>query len=252
MWLHRCLENVKACSGLGIGVNHSTVCSCWRRHIAHKRNHIAKELHKTANTHVLACANAEHRQNILANQTLADTHTHLILTQRAVLKILVHQPLIMLSGSLHKCVVHLSGLILVLSRNLRNLRHTALWFPLIHLHEQHVNKGVELRTLVDRELDRHHLAAVVILQALQAKLKVSLVRIKLVNNKNARLLHLLYLAELVLCTHFHTLSGVNKHKSSVCYAERCNHTTHKIIGARAINKVQLLSKPLHMQHSWEN
>ena len=155
----------------------------------------------------------------------------------------------MLSGSLHKSVVHFSGFILVLSWYLRNLRHTTLRFPFIHLHEQHINKGVELRALVNRELDRHHLAAVVILEALQAKLKIGLVTVKLVNHKYARLLHSLYLAELVLCANLHALSGVDEHESGICHAQRCYHTTHKIIGTRAINKVKFLSQPLHVQNS---
>ena len=100
-----------------------------RRHILHKGNNIAEELHHAADAHVLEGAHAEHREYGTVNEPLADTQTHLVLRQMLLLKELLHQRLVVFSRRLHELTMKLLGALALLFRNILDDGHTAIRAP---------------------------------------------------------------------------------------------------------------------------
>ena len=98
-------------------------------HLVNERNDIAKELHKSADTHALACTYAEYWEYRTCNKTLADTLTQFVFCQSLCLEVFLHQTLVILSGSLNKSSVKLHCLVLLLSRDFLDSRRTAFRSP---------------------------------------------------------------------------------------------------------------------------
>ena len=71
-------------------------------HLADERNHVAEELHQTAYTHVTTSADTEYGEDRTCHQALADTLTHLVLTEVLALEELLHQRIVTGSGSLYQ------------------------------------------------------------------------------------------------------------------------------------------------------
>ena len=80
------------------------------RHLIHKRNHIAEELHETANAHVLGGTHAEHREHAAGGETATDAQTQFVFGQCLCLEELFHQAFVVFGSSLHQCAVHFHGL----------------------------------------------------------------------------------------------------------------------------------------------
>ncbi len=140
MWLHTCLEEVNALRTIAVGGNLLAIRILYLWHVVYERNHVAKELHETTHAHVLACANAEYREDAPGNQSLANTLTHLVFRKMFLLEELLHQGFIILSCRLDKCLVQFFRLIHFLGGNILDNGSTSLRFPTIFLHQQYVDE----------------------------------------------------------------------------------------------------------------
>ena len=129
MRLHTGLEEVERCGAVRFGSHFLTTSVVHLRHFADERNNVSKELHQTANTHVLACTYAEHGEYRTCHESLADTLAKFVLCQSLFLEELLHKSLIVLGGSLHECLVKLHCLVHLLGWDILDDRSTALGLP---------------------------------------------------------------------------------------------------------------------------
>ena len=129
MRLYACLEEIERCRTCGIGSDLLATGVAYLRHLAHERNNIAQELHQTAHTHILACADAEHGEDRTGYQTLADTFAHLVLSEALALEEFLHQCIIVGCSSLYEGSVQLLCFLHLVGRNLLNDRSTAFGLP---------------------------------------------------------------------------------------------------------------------------
>ena len=57
---------------------------------------------------------------------------------------------------------------------------------------------------------------------------------------------------MVLSAHLHTIGALEQQNSSIRDIHRCQSTSHKIITTRAIDNIELLAVPLHVEDSREH
>ena len=129
MWLHTSLEEVERLWAVGVRSNLLTTCVMQLWHLADERYYVAKELHKSPDTHVLARTNAEYREDGAGYESLAYSLTELVLRKRLLLEELLHQSFVVLGSSLNKSPVQFHGLVHLLGRNILDDRSTTLGFP---------------------------------------------------------------------------------------------------------------------------
>ena len=94
----------------------------------------------------------------------------------------------------------------------------------------------------------HALRSVDLLHGRDDIVKIALVAIQLVNQEDDRLLQLLGIAEVVLCSHLGTVLSVDQHHGLVGNVERSDGTAHEVVRTRTVDDVELLVVPLHMEH----
>ena len=132
--LYACLKEINA-GGTVLGGNYFLAAGIVHLgHFVHEGNHVAKELHQSAHTHILACTHAEHGEDAARHHTLANTFAHLVFGQLLGLKEFLHQCLIVLSSSLNEGFVHLLCLIHFLGRDVLNSGLAAFGTPNEFLH----------------------------------------------------------------------------------------------------------------------
>ncbi len=72
--------------------------------------------------------------------------------------------------------------------------------------------------------------------------------VKLVNQKNYRLVILFGISEKVLCAYFNTLSSVYQHYCCISNIERRDCSIDEVIGTGAVNNIQFFSQPFCVKH----
>ena len=161
MWLDTCLEEIYRSRTSWIWNHLLTACVAHGWHLVNERNDIAKELHQSAYTHVLICADTEYRENAASSHTLADTFAHLVLCELFCLEELLHESLVVLGSSLDKVALHFLCLDYLAFRNILDSRLAAVRTIGQLLHEDDVDQLMEVVACLNRILHRDDLVAIV-------------------------------------------------------------------------------------------
>ncbi len=61
-------------------------------------------------------------------------------------------------------------------------------------------------------------------------------------------MQLLCIAEVVLRTHLRAILPIDEYDGLIGHIKRSNHTTHKVVTARAIYDIEFFTIPLHMEY----
>ena len=252
MGLHTSLKEIKRCGTINGRIDILTLRILNLRHLVHERNHIAQELHQTTNTHVLACTYAEHRIDRTGDQALADTLAHLVLSKILLLEEFLHQAIVVGSSSLNQGSMQFLSLVHFLSRNILDDGSTTLGFPAVFLHQQHINHCIEARTSSNRILYGNTLVAIDFLHVRHDGIEIAVLSIQLIDKEDNGFVQLLGVAEGILRTHLGAILAIHQNDGLVGHVERCDGTADEVVRSRAINNVQLLVVPLHMEDSREN
>ena len=221
-------------------------------HILHERHDIAEEFHHTAHTHILECADTEHRINGAVNESLTDSFTHLIFCQVALFEEFLHQCLIVLGRSLYQRLVHLLGFFHLFGRDILDGGNTAVRAPGVFLHKKDIYHSVEARAALERILDRHNARTEDFLHLLDAVVIIGLFPVKLVEGENHRFLELGGRAENVLRTNLHSILGVNDDNAGVGHVQGCDGIAHEVICSGAVDDVEFLVEELSVEDRGEN
>ena len=252
VWLHGGLEEIERLGTIAVGSDFLAARIVHLGHVADKGNHVAKEFHQAAHAHVLASADTEHGEDAAGDQPLADAHAHLVLGQCLLLEELLHQLLVVLGGSLHKRFVEFHGLVHLLGGDVFDGGDSALGLPAEFLHEQYIDERMEIRACLKRVLDLYALVAVDVLHVVDDVVEVALFAVELVNEEDDGLAQLLRVAEVVLGAHFRPILSVDEDDRLVGDVERGDGSAYEVVGTRAVDDIEFLVVPFHMEYCWED
>ena len=215
MRLYSSLKEEQTCRAIGYRSNLHAVSRYRTRHLIGTRNHISKEFQCTANAHITSSTNAEYREHTADNQTGTDTGTHIVFAQCAFFEELFHQHIVIFGSCLNERFVKFHGFVHFFCRDFQNVRHTAFGFPTIHLHFQYIDNGIERSSCTNRILDRNNLATELVSQLGNCSVVVRFIVIQLIDNEDNGFMKLFCIPELVHCSHFHTILGIQNHQCRI-------------------------------------
>ena len=203
------------------------------------RSDIDDELHQTLRTDVALTAGAEDRHHLAVGHTNLQTGADIVLRQSALLEVELHEGLIVLGGHLDQLAVQLLRLLQLLGGNLELLAVTVVVLEAVHLHEQHIDEGTELGTLVYGILYDDGLHARSGLDRLIGSLERRLVAIELVDDTNNGLVELAGITSLNLATYLPAVGGVEYEYADITHLEGREERTAEVVRTRAVDDVEL-------------
>ena len=118
--------------------------------------------------------------------------------------------------------------------------HVAVGPPRVFLHQQDVNHGVEGRAAGEGILDGNDFGAEDLAHLLDDVVVVGLFAVKLVEGEDYRLFKVGARAEDVLRAHLHAVLCVYEDYARVGDVEGGDGVAYKVVGARAVDDVELL------------
>ena len=243
------LEEVDAGGRFLVGADFLTAGVVHLRHFVDEGNDVAQEFHETSHAHVLACADAEDREDAAGDESLADALAHFVFRELFGLKELLHESFVVFCCRFHEGFVHGLRLFELVGGDFFHEGFAAFFLPREFLHENHVNEAVEARAGGEGVLNGHHFGAVDILQVVENQLIITVFMVELIDEEDDRLTEFLGVAEVVLRSHLHTESAVEQKQRSVGNIEGRERGTDEIIGTRTVDEVEFLALPLHMECS---
>ena len=144
------------------------------------------------------------------------------------------------------------SLLILLGRNILYDRSLSLTGICQFLHKKNVDDSRKSGAGIQRILHGNNLCTINRLQLLDNSVILALFIINLVYDEHHRFLHLLDVAEAVLCTHLNTILAIDDHHRKVTYLHCAHHTTGKIVRARAVDKVKFLSGLFNLEYGREH
>ncbi len=154
----------------------------------------------------------------------------------------------MFGCSFYQSLVQFCSLFHFFGRNFFNNGSATFGSPRIFFHQKYIDQRIEVRSGSQRILHGHHLRTVYGLQLLKHHIIIALFIIELVYQENNRFAQFLGVAEMVLRTYLGTVLPVQQQNGSICNVERRHGSPYKVITTRAVNDIQFLAVPLHMEN----
>ena len=221
-------------------------------HFVDEGHHVAEELHQTAYAHVLAGADAEYGEDAAGDHTLADAFAHLVFSEVLGFEELLHEVLVVFSGSLHECLVHLFGLVVLIGRDFLHGVVTSVGAPCEFLHEDDVDDAVEVGTCGYGILYGYHLRTVDGLEVVEHLVVVAVLGVELVDEEDDGLAELFGIAEMVLRADFRTEVAVEQQYGGVGDIEGSDGGADKVVGTRTVDDIEFLALPFHVECGGED
>ena len=203
------------------------------------RSDVDDELHEAFRSDVALAAGAEQRHDFTPRETDFESRTDVVLRERPLFEIELHERLVVLGGHLHQFAVQLRGALHLLGRNIELLARAVLVFEAVEFHHQHVDEGVEARPLVDGVLHDDGFHARCGADALDRPLEVGLLGVELVDDADERFRQFARIARLNLRTDFPAVLGVEDHYSHVAHLEGREEAAAEVVRSRTVDDVEL-------------
>ena len=145
----------------------------------------------------------------------------------------------MFGGHLDQLLVQLLGLFKLFGRNFQLLAVAVVVLEAVHLHQQYVDEGVELRTLVDGILHDDGFHARRSPDRLDRGLEAGLLGVQLVHHADHGFLQQPGVAGLNLAAHLPAVLGVEQEDAHVSDLEGREEASAEVVRAGAVDDVQL-------------
>ncbi len=140
------------CRAIFIIRHQGTVHRLGSGHGSRTRCHIDQKFHESSDTHIFFSRYAEYGEHIPLYQSCPDSGSHLIFGEAPFFKIELHQLVVVFSSSLHQGIMQFVGSLFFGFGDRQHFRFSALRFPFVHFHFQHIHHHIEVRPLIDRIL----------------------------------------------------------------------------------------------------
>ena len=162
-----------------------------------------------------------------------------VLRERAFVEVKLHQRLVVFGGHFHQFLVQFLGLFQLLGRNFQLLAVAVVVLEAVHLHQQHVDEGVELGTLVDGVLHDDGFHARRSPDRLDRGLETGLLGIQLVHHADHGFLQQPGVAGLNFAAHLPAVLGVEQEDAHVSDLESREEASAEVVRTGAVDDVQL-------------
>ena len=201
--------------------------------------HVDDELHQTLRADVVLAAGAEDGHHLAVGHADLQTRADVVLREGPLVEVELHEGLVVLGGHLDELLVELLGALQLLGGDFELLAVSVVVLEAVHLHQQHVDEGVELRTLVDGILHQHGLHARGGLDRLEGGLEVGLVGVELVDDADDGFLEQAGIAGLYFAADLPAVDGAEEEEADVADLERREEASAEVVRTRAVDDVQL-------------
>ena len=145
----------------------------------------------------------------------------------------------MLGGHLDQLLVERLGTLHLVGRDVELLAAAVLVLEAVHLHQPHVDEGVELRTLIHGVLHDDGLHARSGADALDRGLEVGFLGVELVHHPDQGFVEQPRIAGLNLAAHLPAVLGVDEENPDVAHLEGREEVAAEVVRARAVDDVEL-------------
>ena len=201
--------------------------------------HVDDELHQTLGADVALARGAENGHHFAFRDADLQARADVVLRERAFVEVEFHQRLVVFGGHLDQLLVQLLGLFKLFGRNFQLLAVAVVVLEAVHLHQQYVDEGVELRTLVDGILHDDGFHARRSPDRLDRGLEAGLLGVQLVHHADHGFLQQPGVAGLNLAAHLPAVLGVEQEDAHVSDLEGREEASAEVVRAGAVDDVQL-------------
>ena len=248
MWLNSGLEEEHAEWAICIRLDFYAFGIHWCLNFVNEWHNVAKEFHHAANTHIFQCAYAEHWANATVDKPLADTFTHFVFAECALLEEFVHKGFVVFCCHFHQCLVHFCCAVLIFRSDVGDCWSTTFRTPSELLHDEHVNDRVEVRTCSHWELDRNHLVAESLFKLVDQIVVVNVFCVHLVEGENHRLVDFCGCSVDILSANLNAILAVYNDNAGISNVKCCHSISHEVVHAWAVNNIQFLVVELSIEY----
>ncbi len=208
------------------------------------RAHIDDELHQAADSDVGLRGAAEHGDGLALDKAGADTLADLVGAEFHGLEELLHEFVGTLGGLLHEFSAEFLGLVGIGGGDVE-----LLVLRVVVLHRDHIDKTLEARTRVHRELADDGLLAELLAEGVTDTFPVGLVVVQLVHGDDHGLVVLVRVAGEDGRSHLHAGGAVHHQDRTLDNLESGKGTAAEVIGTRRVDEVDLAAVELAVQGS---
>ena len=201
--------------------------------------HVDDELHQTLGADVVAARCAEDGHHLAARNADFQTRADVVLRERALVEVELHERLVVLGGHFDELLVEQLCLFELLGRDFELLAVSVVVLEAVHLHQQHVDEGVELGTLVHGILYDDGFHARGGLDGFVGGFEVGLVGIELVDDADDGLVEDAGVAGLDFAAYLPPVLGVEEEYADVAHLEGREEAAAEVVRTRAVDDVEL-------------
>ena len=201
--------------------------------------HVDDEFHQALGADVALAAGAEDRHHLAFRNADFQTRTNVVLRECTFVEVELHERLVVFGGHFDQLLVQFLRLVHLVGGNLQLLAVAVVVLETVHLHQQHVDEGVEFGTLIDRVLHDDGLHARRGADRLDGGLEIGLVGVELVHHADHGFLQQTGVAGLNFAADLPAVLGVEQEYAHVAHLERREETSAEVVRAGAVDDVQL-------------
>ena len=210
-----------------------------RRSLLRTGGHVDDEFHQALGADVAFAAGAEDGHHLAFRNADLQTRADVVLRERSLVEIELHERLVVLGGHFYQFFVQLLSLLQLLGGNFQLLAVAVVVLEAVHLHQQHVDEGVEFRALVDGILHDDGLHARCGADRLDGGFEIGLVGVELVDHADDGFLQQARIAGLYLAADLPAVLGVEQEDAHVADLECREETSAEVVRARTVDDVEL-------------
>ena len=204
-------------------------------------SYVDDEFHQPLRTDIAFARRAEYRNQVAFGKAQFQAGAKFVLCQHSFFKIELHQRFVILSGRFGQDAVQFRRAFHLFGRNIELFADARIAFEFIHLHQQDVDKGVEIRAGVYRIL--HHDGRYLRCGAdrIERSLPRSFLAVELVDYRDDRFVVRAGIAGLDFGTHFEAVLRIDQHDADVGYLESREKAAAEVVSARSVDNVEFVS-----------
>ena len=210
-----------------------------RRGLQRAGGYVDDELHQTLRADVALAAGAEDGHDFTVGEADFQTRADVVLRERALVEVELHQRLVVFGGHFHQLLVQLLSLFQLLGGDFQLFAVAVVVLEAEHLHQQHVDEGVESGALVDGILHDDGFHARRGPDRLHGGFEIGLVGIELVDYADYGFFQQTRITGLYFAAYLPAVLGVEQEDAHVADLERREEASAEIVRPRAVDDVQL-------------
>ena len=201
--------------------------------------HVDDEFHQALGADVALAAGAEDRHHLAFRNADFQTRTNVVLRECTFVEVELHERLVVFGGHFDQLLVQFLRLVYLLGGDLQFLAVSVIVLEAVHLHQQHVDEGVEFRPLIDGVLYDDGLHARCGPDRLDRGFEIGFLGVELVHHADDGFFQQACIAGLDFAADLPAVLCVEQEYADVSHLECREEAPAEVVRARAVDDVQL-------------